>query len=329
MSQLQTTFRAIDEPQPGPALAALYSEYAPAYRRWFMREGEARRPTLALARQMLRNHMPELAPLHDDLCDLVGASATDARLLALYRPPPIVRGCSQAAVVREGRAALVRNYDHAPHLCDAVILRSSWLGTRTIVSTDCLWGALDGMSDAGLAVALAFGGDRATGDGFAASLVVRYLLQTCDSVACASAALARVPVAMPYTFALLDAQGHSATVHVGPGRPASITGAAVSTNHQEAVAWPAYERFVQSCARQDHLVQLLSNPDTSLDAIIARFLEPPLYRTQWSRGSGTLYTVAYEPRARTARFMWPLSERWYGFGAFAPEAFTVVYGAPR
>ncbi|MBX3322935.1 MAG: hypothetical protein KF757_08090 [Phycisphaeraceae bacterium] len=327
MMQLETTFRAIDEPQPGEALAAIYSEYAPAYRRWFMREGEAARPALAQSRQMLRDHMPELAILHEDLCDLVGAGHLDARLLALYRPPPMVRGCSQAAVVRDGRAALVRNYDHAPHLCDAVILRARWLGVGTIVSTDCLWGALDGVSDAGLAVALAFGGDRATGDGFAASLVVRYLLQTCDSVAAASAALSRLPVAMPYTFALLDAAGRGATVHVGPGRAARVTDTPVSTNHQDAVAWPAYERFVESCARHEYLSALLHNPESSLEAIIARFLDPPLFRTQWSRGSGTLYTLVCEPSAGTARYVWPQCERSYGFAAFAPEAFTVTYRA--
>ena len=46
--------------------------------------------------------------------------------------------------------------------------------------SDCLWGLLDGVNDAGLAVSLTFGGRRDVGDGFAIPLVVRYLLETCD-----------------------------------------------------------------------------------------------------------------------------------------------------
>ena len=59
--------------------------------------------------------------------------------------------------------------------------------------SDCLWGLLDGMNDAGLAVSLTFGGRRALGDGFGIPLVVRYLLETCDDVAEARETLARLP----------------------------------------------------------------------------------------------------------------------------------------
>ena len=59
--------------------------------------------------------------------------------------------------------------------------------------SDCLWGLLDGMNDAGLAVSLTFGGRRVLGDGFGIPIVVRYLLETCDDVAEAREALARLP----------------------------------------------------------------------------------------------------------------------------------------
>ena len=58
--------------------------------------------------------------------------------------------------------------------------------------SDCLWGLLDGINDSGLAVSLTFGGRKDVGDGFAIPLVVRYVLETCDTVAEARAALARV-----------------------------------------------------------------------------------------------------------------------------------------
>ena len=71
--------------------------------------------------------------------------------------------------------------------------------------SDCLWGLLDGINDAGLAVALAFGGrQRARADGFGITLVVRYLLETCDTVEQACATLARLPVHAPYNLTLAD-----------------------------------------------------------------------------------------------------------------------------
>ena len=65
--------------------------------------------------------------------------------------------------------------------------------------SDCLWGLLDGINDAGLAVSLTFGGRRDVGDGFAIPLVMRYLLETCDTVDEARAALERIPVHAPRT----------------------------------------------------------------------------------------------------------------------------------
>ena len=48
--------------------------------------------------------------------------------------------------------------------------------------SDCLWGLLDGVNDAGLAVSLTFGGRRDVGDGFGIPIVVRYLLEVCSDV---------------------------------------------------------------------------------------------------------------------------------------------------
>ena len=48
--------------------------------------------------------------------------------------------------------------------------------------SDCLWGLLDGVNDAGLAVSLTFGGRRVLGDGFGIPIVIRYLLETCETV---------------------------------------------------------------------------------------------------------------------------------------------------
>ncbi len=45
-----------------------------------------------------------------------------------------------------------------------------------------LWGLLDGMNDAGLAISLTRGGRSVYGRGFAILILVRYLLKTCDTV---------------------------------------------------------------------------------------------------------------------------------------------------
>jgi predicted choloylglycine hydrolase len=109
-------FRAIDEPQPGRKWQALFQERWPAYREWFLREGDGARPTQAAAARALRRHMPEIVPLHGRLAALAGGGQRAARSLSLYRPPPFLVGCSQAIWVRQGEVALVRNYDYAPRL---------------------------------------------------------------------------------------------------------------------------------------------------------------------------------------------------------------------
>ena len=112
--------------------------------------------------------------------------------------------------------------------------------------SDCLWGLLDGVNDAGLAVALAWGGRHARGAGFGITLVVRYLLETCETVEQAATTLARLPVHAPYNLTLADAQGGAATVYLGPDRAARVVLPAVATNHQEQVDWPEHALATRS-----------------------------------------------------------------------------------
>src|SRR3954462_8205659 len=104
--------------------------------------------------------------------------------------------------------------------------------------SDCLWGVLDGDNDAGLAVSLTFGGGGGVGDGFGIPIVVRYLLETCDTVDQARAALERIPVHAAQNLTLLDPSGAYLTASVGPGRPPKFRAIAATTNHQGRVEWP-------------------------------------------------------------------------------------------
>ena len=123
--------------------------------------------------------------------------------------------------------------------------------------SDCLWGLLDGMNDRGLAVSLTFGGRPDVGDGFAVPLVVRYLLETCDDVEQARAALARIPVHAPQNLTLIDRTGAYITAYVGPGREPRFVDTPATTNHQGEVEWPEYAEAIRSEERERCVLELL------------------------------------------------------------------------
>lgn len=297
-------WRAISEDQPGPKWAGLFAEYWPDYKRWWLKEGEGVRPTYAQSRSALATHMPEIVPLYEALCDLAGGSDHSARFLSFYRPPPYLAGCSQA--IWPGKEpVLVRNYDYNPNAFDSLLLKTGWQGRQVIGTSDGLWGLVDGMNDAGLAVSLTFGGRRVVGDGFGVPLILRYVLQTCETAQQAGAALARIPTHMSYNVTVLDAKRNYLTAMMGPDRSAVITHAAVATNHQETVEWISHARFTSTVERERYLLQRLTLHRDPQDKFIDAFLKPPLYSTAFSAGFGTLYTAVYRPRKREMEIRWP------------------------
>ena len=172
-------------------LAESFTAAWPSYRAWFLREGEAARPSYAESRAALAWHMPELLATYDALCAAIGGGDLEARFLSHWCPPPVATACSLATWTRDAHL-LVRSYDYPPLLCDTTVLASSCTGTRVLAMADCLWGAVDGINAHGLAVALAFGGrPQVVGPGFGIGLVVRYLLEVARDVAEAVAILSR------------------------------------------------------------------------------------------------------------------------------------------
>ena len=234
--ELDTTFRSIDAGDgfDGRVLD-FFSTAWPAYRRWYLNQGEAARPSYAECSQMLRLYMPELAPTYDRLVEAVGGGDLEARFLSHWRPPPLFAACSLLTYTRE-RNVLLRNYDYPPLLCDNTVLASSWHGSRVMAMTDCLWGALDGVNEHGLSVAIAFGGRPVVGDGFGIGLVVRYLLEFATNVDEAVAMLHRIPLQLTYNIALVDASGRGAIVYVAPDREPVVSGAVTAANRQGPTA---------------------------------------------------------------------------------------------
>jgi predicted choloylglycine hydrolase len=277
----------------------------PALRAWYLRDGDAARPTYLEARRALHQHMPELAPTWEALCERAGGGDLEARVLSLFDPPPLLAGCSQAVIGGE----LVRNYDYDPARIEGTIARTTI--TRPVLGmSDCVWGLLDGINGAGLAVALAFGGRNAYGRGFGITIVVRYLLETCATVEQAVAVLARLPVHAPYNLTLADRE-QGVTVFVGPDRAARAVQPPVATNHQEQVDWPEHAAQTRSVERRAALLAA------------ADFLEPPLYATEYGRGFGTLYTATYRPQSCTVTYRWPGVAWDHALRGFTPGTLTV------
>jgi predicted choloylglycine hydrolase len=310
---------AIEELQPGDAWRERFEAMWPTYQAWYLQEGDAARPSYAACRRALEQHMPELLPVYDRLVELAGGGDLAARLLSLYRPPGFIVGCSQGAHT-SGEPLLVRNYDYPADRLEGIVSLTQWGERRVIGMSDCLWGLLDGMNDAGLAISLTFGGRPDVGDGFAIPLVVRYVLETCDNVEQARETLARIPVHAAQNLTLLDRTGAYVTVYVGPGREPRFVDTAATTNHQGKVEWPEYAAAIRSEERESCVLELL---DEDRQRFEDAFLEPPLHSTAHERGFGTLYTAAYEPAGGRVRYRWPDLTWEQSFDRFEPGTRTV------
>jgi predicted choloylglycine hydrolase len=303
----QLRFEALSEPKPAETWQASFQAMWPAYRDWYLKEGESARPDLASCRAMLERWMPELVPTFERLVELTGSDPLAARFLSMYRPPGFIVGCSQAAFDGDGRAGgpiLVRNYDYPASRAEGIIISTAWTGRRVIGMSDCLWGLLDGVNDAGLAASLTFGGRPAVGDGFGLPLVMRYLLEVCEDVSQACQVLVRIPVHAVQNVTVLDRAGDFATVRLSPDRPPEVLTVPVATNHQHRGDWPAYAAAVQTYERERRLLELLRTSGMTRDRLVDAFLSPPLYRTRYGNGA-TLYTAVYEPGAGRAEYVWP------------------------
>jgi predicted choloylglycine hydrolase len=300
-------FEARQEAAPGPAFQQVFEAKWPAYREWFVKEGDAARPSYAEGIRALRLHMPEIVPTYDRLVELAGGGDLAARFLSMWDPPPYLSACSQAAWTRNAPPdgpMLVRNYDYAPDRFEGVVWSTAWNGRRVLGTSDCAWGLLDGMNDDGLAISLAFGGRQVVGQGFGIPLVLRYLLETCADVAEARAALQRVPVNLAHNLTFVDAHGASGTAFVGPDHEPRFVDVACTTNHQDVVEWPELAQATRTVERQDTMVSLLDHPETTAASFAEAFLRPPLHS-----GAGgamvTLYTAAYHPTEGHVRYVWP------------------------
>jgi predicted choloylglycine hydrolase len=317
-------FHAIAEAVPGVKWQAAFRRHWPDYRRWYLSHGGDARHGFAAGRAKLRRHMPELVHTYERLCALTEDEEYAAGLLSLYRPPPFLAGCSQLARIQD-RPMLLRNYDFDPARCEGSLLLSAWHGRRVLTMTDCLWGALDGMNESGLAASLAFGGRKVVGDGFGVPLLLRYVLEFCERTQEAVAELSRLPCHMAYNVTLLDRAGDAATVMLSPDRPAIVTRSLVATNHQGTTDWEEHARFTRSVEREQFLETSIAGLEET--ALVAAFLTRPLFATDYNQAFGTLYTAAYWPGDGQMSLRWPGTRLDQSIAAFDEGEYLVRYGS--
>ncbi|RSO03692.1 acyl-coenzyme A--6-aminopenicillanic acid acyl-transferase [Streptomyces sp. WAC 06783] len=309
MRHQHKTFQAIEVGDGGDGRWAAHARTL-----WQDMEGllteEGRTPEGAdRVRALFRTHMPELMPVLDRLA--VQLDRPEARAFLTHAAlRPFSPACTQ--IGRNG--TLLRNYDFPPDQCEGTIVSSCFL--RPVIGMqDVLWGLLDGMNDAGLAVSLAFGGRSVYGRGFTILIVVRYLLETCDTVDEAVGRLRSLPVAVPQNLTLVDA-AKAVTVFVGPDMSPTVAPDACAANHQHLPVTDEQERASRT---QERLRAI-----RAAGADVAAMLKPPLYRSVDEQGAGTLYTARYRPVEGRVTYYWR-GESWQqSFGDFVPGSRTVT-----
>jgi predicted choloylglycine hydrolase len=321
-------FRSVSEAAAGPKWAGLFEAYWPAYRKWYLSEGLEDRPTYLKCRRSLKDHMPELVAVYDRLCELAGGGDLASRFLSMYRPPAYISGCSQVAWAQD-EPTLIRNYDYSPRLIDGVLLESCWTGRRVIASTDALWGCLDGINDCGLAISLTFGGRRVAGDGFGAPLILRYVLEVCETARQAGEVLERVPSHMAYNVTVLDRRGDFRTAFLAPDRPARVRPQAIATNHQGEVEWHRHARRTATVERELYLKFRLAEKAMTPARLATHFLRSPLYTDAYRSGFGTLYTALLRPAKGSVEYRWPDGAWTQSFAHFREEVRAVRFFDPH
>lgn len=322
---MHNAFVSVKEAIPGEKWLDYFNRFWPSYERWYLSEGNTARPRYLTCRNALKEYMPELMPTYEKILDISGGRDIVARALSMYCPPAYFSACSQAIWVRGDNPLLIRSYDYHPEHFEGVMLFSQWDKRKVIGMSDCLWGLVDGFNDSGLAISLAFGGRTSTGIGFGIPLILRYALETCDTVEEAVAVLRRVPSHMSYNLSLVDKSGGFATVLVQPELEVTVLKEHAITNHQKKIDWPRHAAATRTVERKQELETRLLDRRTTADSLIASFMRPPLFSNNYSRGFGTLYTAVYRPKEQTMQLLWKNNLWDQSFDHFQEENKLVYY----
>lgn len=318
-------FESVDYGKPGSSVwAARARELWPEAVRGWAGESTWIPQAQAEAKAQFAEYLPELVPVLDELADAFDEPGAAAFLTQLTFKNPFIVSCSQSSVA----GALVRNYDFDPAMCERTIARTEYL--RPVIGVnEALWGMLDGVNDAGLAVSLTFGGRFVQGPGMCIAMVVRYLLETCDTVEEAWQRLQTIPIATAQNLTLVD-RAQAMSVHVGPDIAPTPAADVCVTNHQIEPVSEEYEQGSHSLRRLAAVraaTVAAAEAADPVDQVVQALLRPPLYNVDLSSGLGTLYTAAYRPAEGRATYHWPGGQSWeQSFADFRPGRRSVAVG---
>ncbi len=319
-----TPFSAIHQTGVNTAFQSIFQRHWPAYKSWYQAKKQAQINPVELKKSVraLKNTMPELLPTYQQLLAHTGDDPVAAQFLTLHQPPAYLINCSQV-VLTEDEPVLIRNYDLSPDLSENLITHSQFGERRIIGTNECLWGFDDGMNEAGLVVSLTFGGRKVVGDGFGIPLILRYVLETCETVAEGVAQLKRIPSHMAYNVTLLDKSGRYATVLVSPDREAVVLNEPCATNHPQQVEWPEQAAFSRTVERKQHLQHLLSERSMNARRMVQHFLQAPLRSDHYEQNFGTVYTAEYRPLRGEMTYHWPKQSWRHDFANFKDQQISV------
>ena len=322
-----TTFSAVKNKSDNQQWQSVFNAHWPAYKQWYLskKQSSINVDELVRAQTQLRKTMPEIVPVYERFCEHVSDDPVAQQFLTMYQPPAYLINCSQAVFFDE-QPILIRNYDLSPDLSENTILFTDWLDRKVITTNECLWGADDGMNDAGLAISLTFGGSKEVGTGFGIPLIMRYVLQTCDTVDQAIKQLKRIPSHMAYNVTAVDKSGEFATIMLAPDQAAIVSKQGVATNHQEKILWPEQADFSKTLARKKHLESVLKQSGLNEDMLVNEFHRSPLYSTNYQQSFGTVFTAVYKPLSGSMAYHWP-NEKWqHSFENFNAGQKTIKLG---
>ena len=215
-------------------------------------------------------------------------------MLSMWRPPSYLSGCSQAVWTRGEPVARAQLRLLAATASRARSSARRWTGRRVIGMSDCLWGLLDGVNDAGLAVSLAFGGRRVVGRGSACRSSSATCCGSCETVARGRQRARRLPYHLAHTLTLVDRSGAFVTAYLSPDRGAVFReSASRRTTRATSSGTSMHARPGRSSASACIAAALdeAADPRSSPPRSSVRRCSRPTYAS----GMGTLYTAIYKP----------------------------------
>jgi predicted choloylglycine hydrolase len=323
---MQKRFVSLREDRPGSDWLARFVAGRAEAEAWYRGTGRAAPPTAAECAAHLRQHMPELLGEYERVCGLLGDDELARQIVSQYRPPPLTHGCTQAVWLGDGGPALIRNYDYPLDVVSEHFESTRWFGREVICKAQRPWGGcLDGMNADGLVASLTSGGDPAQGSGFAIILVLRYVLETCQTVSEAVAALCRIPVALSQNVTVLDKTGAYANVYLNPDRAPEVSQVRVCANHQDlGGSTPLSAGVARSIERQQVATRTLERSDVMLAELVEAFLTEPIYSRR--AASPTVYSAVYRPAALSVDYIWPGNTMTQRIGSFRTGQYVHEYG---